>query len=57
MSQFICKTCQFIYDEEQGDSKNGIPPKTQLKDLKNSLCHTCGMRNLQRYQVISQIRS
>lgn len=49
MTTFRCKKCSFIYDEYQGDSKNGVPPKTTFDQLAHSVCKTCGMRNMKQY--------
>ncbi len=52
MRKYFCDTCHFIYDEIEGDSKNGVPPKTPLKELCNSLCNRCQMKDLNRYHII-----
>ncbi|HCM89038.1 MULTISPECIES: methyltransferase domain-containing protein [Vagococcus] len=52
MHKYFCDTCHFIYDEELGDVKNGVPPKTPIKELSGSLCNRCQMKNLNRYSII-----
>lgn len=52
MHKYFCDTCHFIYDEELGDVKNGVPPKTPIKELKGSLCNRCQMKDLNRYSVV-----
>lgn len=38
-----CRTCGYIYDEEQGDPMEGIAPGTRWSDLPpNWVCPLCG---------------
>ncbi|GAB4141577.1 MAG: rubredoxin [Patescibacteria group bacterium] len=42
-NRYICLACGYIFDEELGDEKNKIPPKTFLKDMpENWHCPDCG---------------
>jgi rubredoxin len=43
MAKYICDPCQWIYDEEKGDSEGGIAPGTEFKDLPYDwVCPLCG---------------
>ena len=33
MSKYVCETCGYIYDPEEGDPENGIDPGTAFADL------------------------
>lgn len=40
--RWICVTCDFIYDEEQGYPEEGIPPGTKWEDVPDDwLCPDC----------------
>lgn len=52
MRKYFCDTCHFIYDEKEGDCKNGVPPETPLNELCDSLCNRCQMKDLSRYHVM-----
>ncbi|MEG0550801.1 MAG: methyltransferase domain-containing protein [Vagococcus sp.] len=52
MRKYLCDTCHFIYDEQEGDSKNGVPRETLLEELAGSLCNRCQMKDLNRYSVL-----
>jgi rubredoxin len=40
--RYICANCGYIYDPEQGDSMNDIPPGTAFDDLPdNWVCPLC----------------
>ncbi len=43
MKKYECKICGYIYDEENGDSANGINPGTKFEDLPDDwVCPICG---------------
>ena len=43
--RWICESCGFIYDPEEGDPDGGIPPGTAFKDIPESwFCPVCGAR-------------
>lgn len=52
MRKYLCDTCHFIYNETEGDCKNGVPPETPLEELAGSLCNRCQMKDLDRYSVL-----
>ena len=45
LQQWICTSCGFIYDPEQGDPDGGIPAGTAFEDIPNDwFCPVCGAR-------------
>ncbi|MDD1662913.1 MAG: rubredoxin [Methanomicrobiales archaeon] len=45
MSRYRCVACDYIYDPERGEPKNGIIPGTAFEDLPvNYICPVCGAR-------------
>lgn len=43
MKKYKCKICGHIYDEEKGDVRSGIAPRTIWADVpKNWECPKCG---------------
>jgi rubredoxin len=44
MEKYKCIACDYIYDEEDGDPENGIPPETTFEDLPEEwVCPVCGV--------------
>ncbi len=44
-AQWICTSCGFIYDPEEGDPDGGIPPGTAFDDIPSDwFCPVCGAR-------------
>ena len=42
MDKYVCETCGYIYDPEEGDPENGIDPGTAFEDLpEDFLCPLC----------------
>src|SRR4051794_41963895 len=42
---FICTSCGFIYDPDEGDPDGGIPPGTAFDDIPDDwFCPVCGAR-------------
>lgn len=50
MPIYDCQRCGFIYNTFTGDTKNGVPEKTPLTQLKATLCQDCGMSCCHRKQ-------
>ena len=45
IQQWICMSCGFIYDPEEGDPDGGIPPGTAFEDIPGDwFCPVCGAR-------------
>ena len=43
--KYICESCGFIYDPEEGDPDGGIPPGTAFEDIPDTwFCPVCGAR-------------
>ena len=44
MKKFVCDTCGYVYDPQQGDPDNGIAPGTSFEDLPEDwVCPLCGV--------------
>ena len=44
MNQYECDICGYIYDPEQGDPEDGIPPGTSFEDLPDDwVCPECSV--------------
>ena len=44
MAKYICSTCGYVYNEEDGDPVNGIAPGTSFEDLPDDwTCPMCGV--------------
>ena len=42
---WICTSCGFIYDPDEGDPDGGIPPGTSFDDIPDDwFCPVCGAR-------------
>jgi rubredoxin len=42
---YICTSCGFIYDPNEGDPDGGIPPGTPFEDIPDDwFCPVCGAR-------------
>ena len=42
--KYICDICGYVYDEELGDSENGIEPGTEFDELPEDFeCPLCGV--------------
>jgi rubredoxin len=45
MQKYMCESCGFIYDPEEGDPDGGIPPETAFEDIPATwFCPVCGAR-------------
>jgi len=43
--RWICESCGFVYDPEEGDPDGGIPPGTAFEEIPDSwFCPVCGAR-------------
>ena len=42
---WICESCGFIYDPDEGDPDGGVPPGTAFEDIPDDwFCPVCGAR-------------
>ncbi len=43
MQKYVCELCGYVYDPEEGDPDNDIPPGTSFDDLPDDYeCPVCG---------------
>ena len=43
--QWICESCGFIYDPDEGDPDGGVPAGTPFEEIPGDwVCPTCGAR-------------
>lgn len=43
MEMYVCQTCDYVYDPEEGDEFNAIEPGTAFEDLPEGwTCPDCG---------------
>lgn len=43
MKRYICPTCGYVYDPEDGDPDSGIAPGTAFEDIPDDwVCPVCG---------------
>ena len=43
MKKYVCNVCGYVYDPDQGDPDNGVPPGTSFENLPaNWVCPVCG---------------
>jgi rubredoxin len=44
MQRYVCDACGYIYDPEEGDPDNGVPPGTAFGDVPEDwVCPDCGV--------------
>ncbi len=44
MDKYECEACSYIYDPEEGDPDEGVPPDTDFEDLPDDwVCPECGV--------------
>jgi rubredoxin len=42
---WVCTSCGFIYDPDEGDPDGGVPPGTAFEDIPGDwFCPVCGAR-------------
>lgn len=43
MEKYSCILCSYIYDPEEGDPDNGVPPGTSFENIPEDwVCPLCG---------------
>jgi rubredoxin len=46
MAKYICPECEFTYDEEVGNAREGFAPGTPFSDIPDDwTCPDCGVRD------------
>ncbi len=42
--QYVCSTCNYVYNPEEGDPDGGIAPGTAFEDIPDDwICPVCGV--------------
>lgn len=50
MARYLCPGCDYVYDEETGDPREGWPAGTTYSDLDPEwACPDCGVREAQDF--------
>lgn len=45
MGRYRCDSCDYIFDEAEGDRREGFPPGTRWRDVPDDwCCPDCGVR-------------
>ncbi len=45
MASYSCEVCGYVYDEAQGEPREGFPPGTMWDDVPDDwTCPDCGVR-------------
>jgi len=45
MQKWICETCGFVYDPEEGDPDGGLPAGTKFDEIPDDwMCPVCGAK-------------
>ena len=45
MSAYTCPVCDYVYDEQRGEQREGFPPGTAFADIPDEwCCPDCGVR-------------
>jgi rubredoxin len=43
--RYMCESCGYVYDPDEGDPDGGIPPGTAFEDIPETwFCPVCGAR-------------
>jgi rubredoxin len=53
MARFRCPGCDYVYDEDAGDPREGWPPGTRFEQLDPDwCCPDCGVREAQDFERV-----
>lgn len=51
MSPYVCPSCDYAYDEANGDAHEGFPPGTAWGEVPDDWrCPDCGVREKQDFE-------
>jgi len=51
MSRYVCPVCEYVYDEEHGNPREGFPAGTPWSAVPDDLCcPECGVREKVDFQ-------
>lgn len=54
MARFRCPSCDYVYDEEQGDPHEGWPAGTPFDQIDPDwACPDCGVREQQDFEPVA----
>ena len=46
MARYVCPGCEYTYDEDAGDDREGFPPGTPWSEVPDDwFCPDCGVRD------------
>ncbi|MGP0580085.1 methyltransferase domain-containing protein [Paenibacillus peoriae] len=48
-----CSFCSYIYDEWHGDSRNGVPAGTSIRELAGTVCSRCGIQGMRHERQLA----
>ena len=49
MSKYVCPNCEYVYDEDKGDPREGWPAGTPFTEVDADwACPDCGVRQVER---------
>jgi rubredoxin len=55
MSRFVCPGCDYVYDEDLGDPREGWPPGTPFDQIDPDwCCPDCGVREQQDFEPLDE---
>lgn len=55
MAKYECPVCQYVYDEDKGDPREGFPPGTSWSDVPEDWnCPDCGVRDAIDFEPVGQ---
>ena len=53
MAKYQCPECGRIYDEDQGDPREGFPPGTPFSEVPDDwTCPDCGVRDKVDFELV-----
>jgi rubredoxin len=53
MARFRCPGCEYVFDEDRGDAREGYPPGTAFESLPEDFtCPDCGVRYKEDFEAL-----
>ncbi|MDQ3644739.1 MAG: rubredoxin [Actinomycetota bacterium] len=53
MSRFQCPVCEYVYDEGEGDPREGFPPGTPWSEVPDDwCCPDCAVRDKPDFEAL-----
>ena len=54
MAKFVCPSCEYVYDEEKGEPREGWPAGTPFSEIDPDWpCPDCGVREQQDFEPLT----